>query len=664
MSRDLSRLLHPKSIAVFGGQWAENVIRQCKKIGFGGSIWPVHPTRKDFAGQPCFRSVATLPDAPDAAFVGVNRHATLDVVAELRAADCGGAISFASGFKEAGGDGLQAELVTRAGDMPLLGPNCYGLINCLDGAVIWPDQHGCTRVDRGVAILSQSSNIGITLTMQRRGLPVAYLACVGNAAQTGLAELADAILMDPRVTALGVFMEGVGDAVAFADVVTRARAAGKGVVVLKAGQSALGQAAVMSHTAALAGEGVASSAYLAQVGAGEVKTIPELIEALKVLHTHGPLNARRYVSVSCSGGEAGLVADTAEGSRLDFPPVPEAQSKQLSGLLGPLVTISNPLDYHTFIWGDGPKMTDVFAAALDGFDAGLFVIDPPRPDICDTRDFHPAFLAIEEAARRSGKPAFAVATLPDTIDEDLANRFQSNDVVSLLGVPEALAALRAASGETPRSDWAPWIAHASVAGVLLTETASKQIVAETGIAVPNSVAAIEIGDLNAAGLEPPFALKGLGVAHKSDLGAVRLNVTDPCAEPEMHGVTGYLLEEMVADAVAEVLIGARRDSVYGATMTLGLGGVETELLRDTVMLILPVTEQETEAALRDLQLWPLLAGYRGRDSADVSAIIDVAQKIQQMMASDPGLIEIEINPLMVRKAGAVAADVLIRKDVR
>ncbi|MGI9395374.1 MAG: acetate--CoA ligase family protein, partial [Boseongicola sp.] len=138
----------------------------------------------------------------------------------------------------------------------------------------------------------------------------------------------------------------------------------------------------------------------------------------------------------------------------------------------------------------------------------------------------------------------------------------------------------------------------------------------------------------------------------------------PSAEPDMPVVTGYLLEEMVGDTIAEVLLGARRDPVYGATMTLGLGGVETELLQDTVTLILPVTDQETDATLRRLQLWPLLDGYRGRDKADVAAIIDVAKKIQQLMASDPDLIEIEINPLMVRKTGAIAVDALIRKDAK
>ncbi len=663
MSRDFSRLLHPNSIAVFGATWAENVIQQCDKIGFDGRVWPVHPTRDEIGGRPCFRTVEDLPGAPDAAFVGVNRHATLDVLAELRAANCGGAISFASGCKEAGGGDLHAELVKRAGDMPVLGPNCYGLINCLDGAVIWPDQHGCKRVDRGVAILTQSSNIGITLTMQRRGLPVAYLACVGNAAQTGLAELADAFLSDPRVTALGVFIEGVGDAAAFAGVVSRARIAGKGVVVLKAGKTEQAQAAAMTHTAALSGGAVASSAYLAQIGAGEVASIPEMVETLKILHTHGPLNSRRYVSVSCSGGEAGLAADAADHAGLEFPPIPEPQSKQLADILGPLVTISNPFDYHTFIWGDGARVAGVFTTALKGFDAGLFVIDPPRSDICDPASYEHAFQAIETAAANTGKPAFAVATLPDSIDEELANRLQANGVVPLLGLPEALAALQASSVGPPLPEWKPWSAQSTANGVILNEAAAKQMLAEAGISVPKFIAAAEIGELEPTGLEPPFALKALGVAHKSELGAVRLNVIEPCHEPEMPGAEGYLLEEMVAGSIAEVLIGARRDPVYGATMMLGIGGVAAELLRDTVTLIMPLTDAELEAGLRKLQLWPLLNGFRGRDNADVDAIVDAAKRIQQMMAADPSLIEIEINPLMVLTNGAIAADALIRRDV-
>ena len=231
----LTRLLRPRSIAVLGSGWAANVVAQCRAMGFDGAIWPVHPSRKAMAGIPCHRDLHALPAAPDATFIGVNRHATVDIVAELAAMGAGGAVCFAAGWREAGEGGLQERLVQVAGDMPVLGPNCYGLINYLDGALLWPDQHGGRRVGRGVAILSQSSNIALNLTMQTRGLPIAYVACLGNAAQIGLAELAAAVLADDRVTALGLCIEGVGDAAAFAAVAEAARVAGKGIVAVKSG---------------------------------------------------------------------------------------------------------------------------------------------------------------------------------------------------------------------------------------------------------------------------------------------------------------------------------------------------------------------------------------------------------------------------------------------
>jgi acetate---CoA ligase (ADP-forming) len=376
--RDLSRLLRPRSIAVMGSVWAENVIAQCRKMGFEGPVWPVHPSKQAIGGLPAFPSLAALPGVPDATFIGVNRHATVGVVAELAAMRAGGAICFASGWTEAGEAGLQADLVAAAGDMPILGPNCYGVINYLDGALLWPDQHGGRRVERGVALLSQSSNIVINLTMQARALPVAYVACLGNAAQVGLAELAGALLADDRVTAIGMYVEGIDDAPAFAALAEAARTAGKGIVCIKSGKTELSRTAAASHTASLAGGGAASSAFLRQAGVAEVATLPELLETLKIFHVHGPQLGTRLCSLSCSGGEAGLVADLAAPVGIDFPPPSEAQRQRLGEILGPIVTIANPLDYHTFIWGDGPRTTDVFTTMLQGYDAGIYIIDPPR----------------------------------------------------------------------------------------------------------------------------------------------------------------------------------------------------------------------------------------------------------------------------------------------
>ena len=659
----LSRLLRPRSIAVLGSVWAENVIAQCEKMGFDGSVWPVHPHKPVVGGLKAYASLADLPAPPDATFIGVNRHVTVDVVRKLSAMGAGGAICFASGWTEAGEAGLQAELVRAAGDMPILGPNCYGVINYLDGALLWPDQHGGRRVERGVALLSQSSNIVINLTMQARGLPVAYVACLGNAAQVGLAALAAALLADERVTALGLYVEGIDDASGFAALAEAARVAGKGIVCIKSGKTEAARVAAASHTAALAGGGAASSAFLRQAGVAEVATLPELLETLKIFHTHGPQIGARLCSLSCSGGEAGLVADLAAPFQIAFPPPTQAQRSRLGEILGPIVTIANPLDYHTFIWGDGPRTTDVFATMLAGYDAGLFIIDPPRSDICDPSSFEPALDAIEAAAALAGKPAFPVASLPENFDESLAIAMMARGTVPLMGLETALGALRAAQTPPGLAGWRPLPSRKPTRAVLLDEAVAKAMLAVAGIAVPRGISALAMDALlpRAAGLAPPFALKGLGFAHKSEAGAVRLGLASLDGQAPMAGATGYLLEEMVAGALAELLVGIRRDPVYGVTLTLGFGGVTAELLADTVTLICPVGPDEIAAALRRLRLWPLLDGYRGRAKADVAAVIDVVQRLQAMM-QEGHLEEIEINPLMVCAQGAIAADAVIWKD--
>ena len=616
-------------------------------------------------GLQAYASLADLPGIPDATFIGVNRHATVDVVRELSSMGAGGAICFASGWTEAGAPELQSDLVHAAGEMPVLGPNCYGVINYLDGALLWPDQHGGVRVDRGVALVSQSSNIVINMTMQRRALPVAYVACLGNAAVIGLADLAGAVLADDRVTAIGMYIEGIDDAAAFADLAQTARAMGKGIVCIKSGKTDLSRTAAASHTASLAGGGAASSAFLRQIGVAEVNTPAELIETLKILHVHGVGLGRRICSLSCSGGEAGLVADLAAPFGIEFPLPSETARARLGDILGPIVTIANPLDYHTFIWGDGPRTTDVFTTMLAGYDAGMFIIDPPRADRCDPAGYQPALDAVVAAQTATGVPALLVASMPENFDEAMATDLMAKGVVTLMGLETALAAIRAAQTPGGWADWRPVRAtQGSGAGaVAVSEAEAKAMLRSAGIAVPRAVAATTLTDVavRAAGLTPPYALKGLGFAHKTENGAVRLGLTSLVGQAEMPGAAGYLVEEMVTGAVAEVLLGLQRDPVYGVSMTIGMGGVAAELLADTVTLICPVTDAQVLDAMQQLRLWPLLDGYRGRPCADVAAVAAIAVKLAGMMQADPSFEEIEINPILVRETGAVAVDALIRK---
>ncbi len=674
--RDLSRLFQPRSIAVIGGgAWCASVVEQCRKMGFAGPVWPVHPTRPEIAGQPAHATLDDLPAPPDAVFVGVNRHATVDTVRRLREMGAGGAVCFASGFREAQaetGDGadLQAALLEAAGDMPILGPNCYGFINYLDGALLWPDQHGGQRVARGVAVLTQSSNMAINISMQARGLPLAYVTTAGNQAQTGLAELGRALLQDTRVTVLALHVEGVGDLPAFEALAATARDLGKPIVALKAGKSARAQAAAVSHTASLAGSDAGARALLARLGIAQVDSLPALLETAKLLHFAGPLGGSAIASLSCSGGEASLMADSAEACGVSFPDLTEAQRDALRATLGPMVALANPLDYHTFIWNDAARMAQVFATMMRGpADITCVIVDFPRADRCDPAAWDCVFDAGAAAVAETGRPLAVVSTLPELLPEAMAARAVAGGMIPMQGLDDFLTAVEAAAraGQARPLPAPVLCGRAPAKARVLSEADAKRALGAAGLDVPRGRAARDApGAVGAAqSLGFPVVLKGLGAAHKTEAGLVALGLGDAGQVAEAAramSCDGFLVEEMVGGAVAELLLGVVRDPAHGFVLTLGAGGTLTEILRDTVSLLLPVTGDDIAAALARLRLAPVLAGYRGRPGADTGAIARAVLAVQAYVEAERDrLEEIEINPLICTPDRAVAADALIRK---
>lgn len=655
----MQRLFHPQSVAVIGGgPWCANVLRQLARIGYPGAIWQVHPSRG-------FTTVADLPAPPDAAFIGVNRAATVGVVRDLAARGAGGAICFASGFAEAQaelGDGaaVQADLVAAAGAMPILGPNCYGYVNALDGVALWPDQHGMSRVDRGVAIVTQSSNIAINLTMQRRGLPLAFVVTAGNQAQTGLAQIGAALLDDPRVTALGLHVEGIGDVTALTALAERARRLGKPVVALTVGASDQARSAAVSHTASMTGAATAVRALLARLGMAQVDSLAVMLELLKLWHVAGPLPSRRIASMSCSGGEAGLMADAGLAAGVSFPPLGAAQRDALRAVLGPRVALSNPLDYHTYVWNDRAAMAGCFQAMMTpDLALGCVVLDFPRADLCTGVEWQ----AVVDAVATVNAPMAILSSLPENMPEAVAQDCIARGIVPLCGLPEGLAAIAAAHLPVP-APTDPWPAPPPrPAGVTLTEGAAKDALARHGLRIPRGARGSDPVQ-RAAAIGFPVVLKAEGLAHKTEAGGVALSLASPEAVAEAAarmGAGSYLVEEMLTGAVAELLIGVTRDPC-GWLLTLGAGGVRAEVWRDTVSLLLPVTEADIRAALTRLRIAPLLAGWRGAPGADTAGIVRAVMAVQDHIAAHPDVLEIEINPLICRAGDAVAADALIRKE--
>ncbi|MCB1384318.1 MAG: acetate--CoA ligase family protein, partial [Nitratireductor sp.] len=655
--------------------WAVNVIEQLQKSGYAGDIWPVNPKRADILGVPCIASIDALPGVPDASFVGVNREASIEVIGRLAAMGAGGATCFASGFLESeaegtGGADLQRALVEAAGAMPILGPNCYGFLNYLDTVTLWPDQHGGVPVESGVAIIAQSSNIAVNMTMQARLLPLAYVLAAGNQAQTGIAALGEAMLADDRVTAIGLYLEGFGDIRALEAFAARARQAGKPVVAIKAGRSEKSRTAAMTHTASLAGSAAASSAFLRRLGIVEVGSIGVFLETLKLLHHLGPLKGNAVCSVSCSGGEASLMADLSMGTAIDFPDFPPANRKALKEELGPIVTIANPLDYHTFIWGNAERMQTVFTAVMgSGFDLSVFVLDVPRQDRCDPSSFQCAVDAITGACRQTGAPAAVLASLPENLSARYAQIFADAGVVPLHGMEEGLAAIDAAirAGAMTAASGPVLLAREPIGErIVLSEAEAKTELAAFGLAVPKSASAATpqaIADASRT-LTFPVVLKGLGIAHKSEAGAVVLNLASVEAVGEaaaaIHGASGFLVEEMAAGGVCELLVGVTRDETGLFLLTLGWGGVMTELLGDTASVILPASRDEIRQALQRLKAHALLRGFRGKPAADVEAVLDAIETVCDYAAKTADrLIELDVNPLIARAGDAVAVDALI-----
>ena len=673
MTRSLERLLRPTTIAVVGGgAWCRQVVLQCRKMGFAGEIWPVHPKADEIEGLPVFRSVEDLPQAPDACFVGVNREATIEIVATLSARGAGGAVCFASGFREAqaedaSGADLQTALLEAAGEMPFLGPNCYGYINYLDGALLWPDQHGGRRVDQGVAIITQSSNIAINLTMQNRALPLAYIVTAGNQAQSGIADIGMTLLEDPRVTALGLHIEGIGDLRAFEALAARAQAVNKPIVAIKVGRSDQARAATVSHTASLAGQDAGAAALLKRLGIARLDDLPTFLETLKLLHVTGGLPDNTVATISCSGGEASLSADTGENLPITFPPLNDRQKTDLRAALGPRVALANPLDYHTYIWRDVPAMTRAFAAMADPSVAiTLLIVDFPRADRCDPSDWDCVIEAAIAASNETGQLYGMVATLPELLPEDVADKLLAAGVIPFSGLTEALVACGAAATRLSATATPLTLPNAGGEADLIAEAEAKAALSAHGLRVPRAQRAKTRAEVTAAAeaVGFPQVLKGEGIAHKTEAGAVVLNLTDAGATQaaaDNLDASAYLIEEMITGTVAELLIGVLNDPAHGFVLTLGAGGTQTELLQDTVSLLVPASDAEITEALNSLRMAPLLRGYRGAPAADMPALLKAIRAVQDyVLATRDRLQEIEINPLICTPTDAIAADALLR----
>ena len=675
----LDRLLRPKTVAVFGGDSAAKVVRQCKEIGFDGELWVVNPRREQIEGIPCVASIDQLPSIPDASFIAAPPLATLVIIRELAEKSAPGAVCFAAGFAETGDAGveLQRQLREAAGDMAVIGPNCHGYLNYIDGVALWPDEHGSHRVESGVALISQSGNIAINLTMNECGLDIAYVISVGNNSTLGIHDYIEALLLDSRVTAIGLHIEGITDVAAFSAAAIKALQQGIPIVALKAGRSKRGAEITRSHTGSLSGSDRLYSALFSRFGIARCDTIPQFLETLKFLSIVGPLTDDTIASLSCSGGEASLVADCAERLQLQTPQFEEKSAARMQNILGTNVSVSNPLDYHMYVWGDFEKLRAGFTEVMQHeFDCTLLVLDYPPGDEADTQGWEIAEQALVAAAQATKQAAVIVSSLPETLPKIVRERLKEAGLAPMQGIEDCLYAIRAAAHigrmQQQAATLIPLMAPQPYAEpvVTLDEWASKTTLASYGLRVPKGELCDGSLVLSAAeSLNFPVVLKAVSaeLSHKSEAGAVAINLQDSAAlaaalDLMRINFDQFLLEEMLGSVVAEIIIGVSRDETFGLSLMIGAGGTLVELLDDTASLLLPLQAGDVEEAFAKLKVGKLIDGYRSEAAGDKAGLIEAVHAIGRYAVDHAdSLLELDVNPLLVLADRVVAVDAYIRK---
>ena len=674
---NVRRLLRPRSVAFVGGSVAPAALVSCEEAGFAGPIYAVHPRRTDIDGRATYPSVHDLPEAPDAVFIAANAAATVGIVGELREIGAGGAACYAAGFSETGtAEGVARELALReaSGELAVLGPNCFGLIDLVDGVSLWPVPYPAARPERGVAVILQSGNLGINVTMSQRSLPLAFVASVGNQAVLEISDLIDAYLEMDEVTAIGIYLEGLRDVRRFAAAAARALERRIPIAVCKAGSSELGRELALTHTASLAGSDELYDALFSRYGVARAGSVPELIETLKALTALGPLEGRRVFVFTCSGAESALAADSAAAYGIELPPPRRNTGKALAEVLPEFALLGNPLDYGNALWGQEEPLRRVFQTALrDPVDAVVLVIDYPLAGTSYMVDVDNAVDALAAAAEAAAVPAAVASVLPESLQQHARERMLARGVAPLQGLDEALAALAGCVRLGERLRAGPPLLLAPIGpppkdALPLGERAAKELLAGVGVAVPDGLlVAPNDAPEAAAALGFPVVAKLLSpdLPHKAAAGAVALGLRDEAEvvaavaafvgdHPHL-AIEGVLLERLVEGAVCELLVGARHDPAFGHVLVVGSGGSLVELVADVHPLLLPISSEEVEAAFRQLRVWPRLR------TGDVRAAIDVVSALARLVEScGERLAEFEVNPLLVLERGAVAVDALGR----
>ena len=686
MDNNLRAALDPQSVAVIGAsQNPDKVggrpIDYLKRFGFKGRILPVNPLRNEIQGLKAYPNVSALPEAPEAVIVALPGEDAVSAI--LQCADMGTKVGIvmSSGFGEGGsaeGKAREARMVAqaRARGMRLVGPNSQGLANFGTGAILSFSTmfKESAPADGHVAVLSQSGALSVVPYgfLRRRGIGVRHSHATGNDADVTVAELAAAVAEDPAVKLMLLYLEGIPDPEHLAHVAQVARERRMPVLALKSGRTAAGQAAAQSHTGALANEDRVVDAFLEHHGIWRAQTMEELVDATALYLKGWKAPGRRLVAVSNSGAAGVLSADAASFRNMPLAKFSAETLEALGKILPNFANITNPVDVTGALLSDSTLFGKTLSILASDMSADAFVIAFPVAGAgYDVKAFAESAGELE---RISGKPVVAAAPQPN-----VAAIFEQQGIPTFATESHAISCLHQVIRhhelveeaskriQKPRARM-PLKAGPEVHEPLrmLNEADSLSLLEDAGVrTVRHRLCASRAEAVSAfRDIGGPVAIKGCSgeVAHKTELGLVRLNVTSEDAVAAAfdaiaqaladngHVCEGVIVAEM-AGGRHELMIGAHRDAVFGPVLVIGNGGKYVEVLPDAQLLLPPVSAERVKRSLQKLRVSPIFSGVRGEPPMDIDAFCAAAVAVGKLMVSNLSIASIDINPLVLRDAG-------------
>ena len=690
MPHPLDSFFAPQSIALIGASRDREkipgrLLEMLRKNEFPGKIYPVNPNYEEIDGLKCFKSITDIGTPIDLAVIVIPARGVLAALEQCAAASVKNAVIISSGFAEEGGDSAAmqdqiASLAKRTG-MRVSGPNAEGFYSQVQQVAatfsptvdVKPGAMPPVATKKRVGIVAQSGGIGFAFYHRAKalGIAVSYVVSAGNESDLGAGEFLDYMVQDPSTDVILLFIEGIRDVEKFLRAAQRAAEIRKPVIVTKVGRSGAGERAAASHTASMAGWSAAYDAVFAKYGFIVSNDLDEVMAIAGVLTTNPLPKGDRVAVLTVSGGAGIWGADTVSLQGLQVPELSAPIQTEIMKLLPSYGTARNPIDVtaqgvHT---GGLQRSIDLLSASSE-VDAILVVLSLSS----DTRmPFKQAELKPVLDAQH--KPVvFYSYTLPS---EFARRELAASGVVVLSGLTHVGTALRrsadyasfkpapaAGSASLPERDFSAWLKSP-----LLSEADSKLLLRAAGIALPEDVLVTDMAGLDDAVARVGFPLvmkiQSPDIPHKSEVGGVRVNIatkgeaflafeallgTARKARPDA-AIQGVLVAPMAKKGV-EIIIGTLQDATFGPMIMVGLGGITTELFRDTVYRPAPVSAEQAAAMLNQLKAAPLLQGFRGAAKADIPALAQLIAQISLLAARlRDQVAEIEVNPVLVHAQG-------------